>query len=280
MVLGALAAIERLTLDEGAGFRMVALISVGLIAMKATVSVESVAAGGAALPAARWLAFSMGWFGMQPRIFSKRASGPLGGVSALLDLAVWRIIYGVFLLLFAWIAFRRSGSTILATALALPGISLILHFGLLNLATAGWRFVGFDCKPLFREPLRSQSLAEFWGRRWNMAFSEMTSIAVYRPLSARFGKLPATLVAFVMSGLLHEMAISLPVHAGFGWPLLYFAIHGVLVLVERELARRGRPVGGVWGRIWTIGWLVAPMPILFHPPFLRGVVWPLIGVQP
>jgi alginate O-acetyltransferase complex protein AlgI len=280
MVLGVLVAVERLTATEGAGLRMLALISVGLMAMKATVSVETVAAGGGALPFFRWLAFTFGWFGMQPRVFAKRADKPLAGVAPLIRFASWRIVLGACLMGLAWFAFRRTGSAVLATALALPGVSLILHFGVLNLAAAWWRMVGFDCKPLFREPLRSQSLAEFWGRRWNMAFSEMTSIAVYRPLSARFGKLPATLVAFLMSGLLHEMAISLPVRAGFGLPLLYFFVHGALVLVERELARRGRPVGGVWGRVWTIAWLVAPMPILFHPPFLRGVVWPLIGIDP
>ena len=37
---------------------------------------------------------------------------------------------------------------------------------------------------------------------------------------------------------------------------------------------------GVWrfGRVWTIGWLIAPLPILFPPPFLTGVVWSLIGI--
>lgn len=68
------------------------------------------------------------------------------------------------------------------------------------------------------------------------------------------------------------MAISLP--------LLYFALHGGLMLIERALARRGRPLGGRLGRVWTLGWLALPLPILFHPPFLRGIVWPLIGISP
>ena len=119
----------------------------------------------------------------------------------------------------------------------------------------------------------SKSLAEFWGRRWNLAFSEMTAIGVYRPLSRLTGKPPALVVAFLFSGLLHELAISLPVRAGFGLPLLYFAIHGVLMLAERALERAGRPV---YRRRWRTGltlfWLAAPLPILFHRPFLRGVV--------
>jgi hypothetical protein len=29
----------------------------------------------------------------------------------------------------------------------------------------------------------------------------------------------------------------------------------------------------------VLGWLALPLPILFHRPFLRGVVWPLIGLE-
>jgi alginate O-acetyltransferase complex protein AlgI len=32
------------------------------------------------------------------------------------------------------------------------------------------------------------------------------------------------------------------------------------------------------GRAWTLAWLVLPLPILFHRPFLGGVLWPPIGI--
>jgi hypothetical protein len=32
------------------------------------------------------------------------------------------------------------------------------------------------------------------------------------------------------------------------------------------------------GRPWALAWLVLPLPILFHRPFLAGVLWPLIGI--
>jgi len=76
------------------------------------------------------------------------------------------------------------------------------------------------------------------------------------------------------------MAISVPVRAGFGLPLLYFLLHGGLVLVERALAKTGRPLSEMGGRVWTLFWLGAPLPILFHRPFLAGAIWPLIGIQP
>ena len=84
---------------------------------------------------------------------------------------------------------------------------------------------------------------------WNLAFSEMTAVAVYRPLSAPLGRGTATLGAFLFSGVLHELAISLPVLAGFGLPSLYFALHGLLVLVKRTARKGGAP-----GQRTTRGW--------------------------
>jgi len=65
-----------------------------------------------------------------------------------------------------------------------------------------------------------------------------------------------------------------------GLPLGYFLLHGSLVALERFALKRGFRFSGGWGRVWTFFWLIAPLPILFHGPFLRGVVWPLIGVNP
>ena len=66
--------------------------------------------------------------------------------------------------------------------------------------------------------------------------------------------------------------------AAFGLPLLYFIIHGVLVAFEGTRAQSGRPLRGWAGRAWATVWLVAPLPLLFHRPFLAGVVWPLVGI--
>ena len=106
-------------------------------------------------------------------------------------------------------------------------------------------------------------------RRWNRAFSEFTARVIYRPLSGLTGRGTALVVAFVASGLAHEAAISWPVRAGYGGPSAYFALHAVLVWGER--ARGWRP--GVLVPIF------APLPLLFHEPFLAGCLWPLIGIR-
>jgi alginate O-acetyltransferase complex protein AlgI len=189
-----------------------------------------------------------------------------------------RIAAGALLVAAAKAAWSWWGSPIATAALLLVGLSLVLHFGLCNVVAAGWRRLGIDCGPLFRAPARSRSLEEFWGRRWNLAFSEMAAAAVYRPLSPWIGRGAALYAVFLLSGLLHEVAITVPVRAGHGGPAIYFALHGALVLIERALARRGRPIGGVFGRAWTAVWLIAPLPLLFHPPFVRATLWPLIGI--
>jgi hypothetical protein len=55
-------------------------------------------------------------------------------------------------------------------------------------------------------------------------------------------------------------------------------MHGGLVLAERTLSRAGYPLDGWAGRLWVFVWVLGPLPLLFHEPFLAGVIWPLIGM--
>jgi alginate O-acetyltransferase complex protein AlgI len=275
LLLGTLGA-ERLVAHEPPGVRMLALVSVALLGMKIIVMTEERAVGMAPLSFGAWVGFAAAWLGMNPRLFGERAPGSLAGASLLVRRGLLNLLLGVVLVALARLVWANAESRLLATLLALPGLSLMVHFGLCHLLAGAWRLAGVAAEPLFRAPLHAQSLGEFWARRWNLGFSEMTTLAVYRPLGARLGRAPALVSSFALSGLLHELAISVPVRAGFGLPLLYFMLHGGLVLVERALAKSGHPLGGWVGRAWTIGWLLLPLPLLFHPPFLAGVVWPLI----
>jgi len=273
LVVGAVLLADRAATAEPAGVRMLAVIALLLTAMKAVVGVES----RTRLSARRWLAFAALWPGMRPSIFRTLPSAPRPGAARLVALGAAHIVIGVVLVLLGRAVWSTSRSMLATAALVLPGLSFILHFGLLNLAAGAWRAAGVPADPLFRAPLRSTSLEEFWGRRWNLAFAEMTAVGIYRPVAAVAGRSCGVAAGFLVSGVFHELAISLPVRAGFGLPLFYFAIQGVAMLAERRLQLGSRP----WlGRAWTIAWLLLPLPLLFHPPFLRGVVWPLVGLHP
>jgi hypothetical protein len=271
------AAVHTLLEDEPAGFRMIALIVFALLSMKTIVVVEAQARGGSGLTLSQWIAFSAGWLGMRPRLFSAKKPVPVAGAKTLIAKGAVRFAVGLAFTLSAWGVWQYSASFPATSLLLLIGLSLMLHFGLCNMLTGFWRTQGFQTDVLFRAPLHSQCLGEFWAQRWNLAFSQMTSIAVHRPLAGKFGNRIALAVAFLVSGLLHEMAISLPVKEGFGSPLLYFCIHGVLVSVEKSLAKKGNPIRGAIGTVWTVFWLIVPIPLLFHRPFLEGVILPIVG---
>ena len=268
-----LAAALRLTVDATPVVRMFAIIGALLAGMKTVVIVEWKGQTGGTLPLARWLAFSLAWPGMRPSDFAARRAEtrPLSAWPGVRALAV-----GAALVVAACAALPRSA--LLAYGLALPGFSLVLHFGFFRLLAAFWRARGFDVAPPFDAPLLSTSLGEFWSRRWNRAFSDMTALIVYRPVSRWLGTGAGLTAAFVFSGVLHELAISVPARGGYGGPLAYFLLHAVVVGAERTLQARARfkwPLAGA--RAWTAFWLVAPLPILFHRPFLDGVVRSLLS---
>jgi alginate O-acetyltransferase complex protein AlgI len=267
LAVALVAAVERFCVSEPPGLRMLAIIAFLLYAMKTVVLVEW-AREGHRLSPGRQLAFAAGWPGMRPALFRALGGPAAPGAGRLLARGAGWLVAGLALIVLARVVWTGSRSLLLATLPLLMGLSLVLHFGLFSLAAGCWRLAGIPSEPLFRAPLRSTSLREFWARRWNLAFSEMTALAVFRPLTARFGRSMATMGAFVFSGVLHELAISLPVRAGFGGPLLYFALHAAAVLLEDRFGS---------SRLRTIAWLLLPLPVLFHPPFLAGVIWPLLG---
>jgi alginate O-acetyltransferase complex protein AlgI len=264
LVVAMVPTLDALTAGRPPVLRMLALISGLFLAMKAVVCVEA-ARTGVRLSASRWLAFTLLWPGMRPALFVERRARL--DARPLLMRGLVRFGLGAILLVSARVAWRASASQLLTALLLLPGLSLMLHFGIFNLAAGLWRLRGIDCEALFRAPLAARGLREFWSRRWNLAFSEMTSLAVYRPIVGALGPRAGLLAAFIVSGLFHEVAISLPVNTGFGRPLLYFVLQGLLVSLER-------PQG--FGRAATLFCLAAPLPLLFHSAFLRGVLWTLV----
>lgn len=138
-----------------------------------------------------------------------------------------------------------------------------VHFGMGEVLPWLMRQVGFETKPLFHAPLNSNSLEDFWSRRWNLAFVEMDKILFLRPLHQKFGPQGALFGIFLISGILHEMGLSYPAGAGWGGPLLYFILHGVLVTFS------------VKSRLHTWFFVLAPLPILFHGPFRETLIVPL-----
>lgn len=65
---------------------------------------------------------------------------------------------------------------------------------------------GYDTEPVMDNPLlKSQSPAEFWGRRWNLLVHTVLKNGVYKPVRKLFSsKTVAVLMTFLSSGIFHE----------------------------------------------------------------------------
>jgi len=255
-------------------YRMFIIVSLQLIAMKPIVLVESYP-NQPKLRFLQWSAFALGWFGMRPTLFENFPSKRLNKTSYFFVKGSSRVIFGLGMLYGA----QYIPSELAGNLVRLVGISFILHFGILNISTGFLRMAGVDVKELFIAPYKSKSLKEFWGRRWNMAFSEMTALIAYKPLKGRLGIHAAMFISFLFSGILHEIAISFPVESGYGLPLLYFLIHGIVMQAESKWAWIKKiTTQPILSRFWVYFWLIIPMPLLFHEKFIEGVVNPLTNI--
>lgn len=224
----------------------------------------------------RSVGFLFGWPGMDAAAFldpENKAESPAGKEW------LWAIAKTTFGALLLWGIVRRVplGSELLAGWVGMLGIILLLHFGTFQILSILWRSAGVDARPIMQAPLSATSLSDFWGRRWNLGFRQLTHRLIFQPMRTRSGVLVATLLSFFASGVIHELVISLPARGGYGLPTCYFVLQGLGVLIERSLP--GKRLGLSSG---TRGWLFAvlcagaPAFWLFHPWFVRGVILPFL----
>jgi hypothetical protein len=169
-------------------------------------------------------------------------------------------------------------SPLLAGVAGMISLVLAIHFGAFHLLSCAWRVVGVDAKPLMDWPIVATSLSEFWGRRWNRAFRDLTHRFLFRPLTPRLGAMGALIVGFFVSGLVHDAVISWPAQGGYGLPTLFFLIQGAGIAAERSRVGRRFGLGKGW-RGWAFAacLLIGPAPLLFHRPFVERVIVPLVA---
>lgn len=221
---------------------------------------------------ARKLAYLLLWPGMDAvRFFgSKRTTSPPSDELPNIAAALGKIALGALML---WAIARHFTNPLLAGWIGMIGMILIVHFGVFGLAAGCWRFLGIPARPIMNAPWKAAQLSEFWGRRWNRAFQQLVIDTLFRPFANSLGVVRATLITFFISGLLHELVISLPAGAGYGLPTGYFLLQGWGLIAQRT------PIAGRrWfnNRFFTLFLVAIPAFGLFHPPFVRGVIVPFM----
>lgn len=188
--------------------------------------------------------------------------------------AIGKTLFGAALL---WIAVPLvyRAAPLAGGWVGMVGLIFVLHFGLFHVLSLAWLRADVDAKSLMHWPVAAQSLGSFWGDRWNRGFNDIAVRHVFRPLCPRVGVQAAMLAAFLVSGALHDAAITVPARGGYGLPTLYFLIQAGGLLFERS--KIGRKLGlrhGVRGWAFTIAVVAAPVGILFPRPFVERVMVP------
>jgi len=252
---------DRVMGEVDALFRMIGICCVLLGGMKGLVYAEW--AGAHRLTLGRYLVFSVCWFGMDPGSFRAKRAGLSWKGDVLQGLGL--MVVGT---LGAWLVWWMGWRQIFVMFLPM---SLGFHFGALRVLKGGLRAAGYPVRTLFPNLLSAQGFGDFWSRRWNVGYSQMMQRLVGRPVESLFGESAGVMAVFVGSGILHELAITLPVRAGFGWPTLFFTVHGLLTVLERRL---GRPLG----KVPALLAVAVPLGVLFPPAFQREVIERCLGV--
>jgi predicted DCC family thiol-disulfide oxidoreductase YuxK len=231
---------------------------------------------GLKLSLGRIIAYLLAWPGMDANDFLDKRKVAAKPRMAEWAFAIAKLGFGAVVL---WAITRTvlPVNWLLAGWIGMLGVVFILHFGLFHLLSLLWRQIGIRATPVMQNPIGATSLTEFWGGRWNTAFHELAFRFTFRPLRRFAPPALAMLLVFGLSGLIHEAVISLPARGGYGLPTLYFLIQGAGVLAERS--RFGRFVGlgrGMRGWLFTFLITVAPVLALFHPPFVKHVILPML----
>ncbi len=190
--------------------------------------------------------------------------------------AVIKLVFGLALL-WGVARFVPADEPLVRGWVGMVGLIFSLHFGLFHLLSCFWRTLGVDAPPLMNWPVLATSLAEFWGQRWNAAFRDLTHRFLFRPLLPGCGARGALFAVFLLSGLIHEVAITLPAGGGYGGPTCYFLLQACGLLIERS--RFGKAIGlaaGWRGWLFSVLLLVLPVGLLFPLIFVREIILPML----
>ncbi len=178
-----------------------------------------------------------------------------------------------------WVVARilPQGLPLLRGWAGMLGLILLLHFGTFQIVAFLWQSIGVDATPIMSSPLRSESLSEFWGKRWNLGFRQLSHDLIFGPLHKKLGVGATSFLVFVVSGVIHDFVISVPARGGYGLPTAYFVLQGLGVLFERSSL--GKQLGlreGFRGWVFMAVFTAGPVLWLFHPPFVLHVIIPFM----
>lgn len=226
--------------------------------------------------ASRIAGYFFAWPGLNAAEFISNRTIPIPPNAREWSEAVLKTAAGASL---CWGAARMvpDGWPVVKGAVGMAGMLLLLHCGLFHLLSLMWRRAGVRAQPIMFRPFFAESVTDFWGNRWNRAYRDVSHDFVFRPCAGILGPAGATLAAFLVSGIVHDLVISVPARGGYGLPTLYFLIQAAALFLERSALGR-RCLGNSRVRHWLycFACIAGPVGLLFHPRFLTNVIVPFM----
>jgi len=127
---------------------------------------------------------------------------------------------------------------------------------------------------LHRRPWAARSVADFWGNRWNLWFSDWFRYCIFSRLRRR--PVFALFLVFAISGLMHEWVTNFTLfhvtgRALFGSMMIYFLLQAVGILVERRFLKSHPSMRAVF--VWLV--VLVPVPLVLNEGLPRALhLWP------
>jgi alginate O-acetyltransferase complex protein AlgI len=217
------------------------------------------------------------WVGMEARPFAADVTATPHVSKQEWFVALGQIAAGISLVWGA-VRFIPVNVPLLAGWVGMFGIILLLHFGAFQLLALVWRRAGIPVEPLMRAPLMAKSVGDFWGARWNTGFHVLAHQLLYRSLHKAFGRKLSVLGVFLISGIIHDLVITVPARGGYGLPTAYFLLQGAGLLLERSALGRSFGLGvGIRGRLYAYAVTAGPAFWLFPPVFVHRIILPMLA---
>jgi hypothetical protein len=164
-------------------------------------------------------------------------------------------------------AAREPGGEVIYYALRwfFGGVSFVALVDVIDMGSRlGYGRMGVELPSLQSAPVRSRTLDEFWGRRWNAVVCGWFRRHIFAPLARRKRARLGMAASFLASVVIHVWVVAVPTGTRFLLPMGgFFAVHGFFTLVEGPLGVRRWPAARA--RAWTLTIVVLSSPLFTEP---------------
>jgi hypothetical protein len=130
------------------------------------------------------------------------------------------------------------------------------------------RMVGIDVPPSFDAPPLARNPRDFWGRRWNLWFTNTGHRLIFEPMGGVGRPVLAAGTVFFFSAVLHEYMVWVSLGTIDGRMFSFFIIHGIATVVFTAFSRRrglAKPLPRAVAVALHLVWFTLSAPLFFGP---------------